>query len=197
MARRRRNPWVSLGEVVVWVLFAVLLFPVGFAGWAVGHYTTLGGGKSSSAKTVTVTGQASTATVTVTTPAAATTAPATTAPATTAPTTTAPATTTTAAAAGDPAKGKAVFTSSACASCHTFAPAGSTGTIGPNLDTAPAADAKKAGMALTAFLHQSIVDPNAYIPSGYAKGLMPANFGQQLSKTQLDDLVAFLASGAK
>ncbi len=182
MPRRRRNPWVSMGEVLVWVLFAVLLFPVGFAGWAVGHYTTLGGAKSPAAKTVTMT---------VTTSAAATTAPTTTAAATTA-----PATTTTAAAAGDPTKGKAVFTASACATCHTFKPAGSTGTIGPNLDTAPTADAKKAGMALVAFLHQSIVDPNAYVPSGYAKGLMPANFAQQLSKTQLDDLVAFLASGA-
>ena len=38
---------------------------------------------------------------------------------------------------GDAAAGKAIFTGSAgCAGCHTLADAGSTGTIGPNLDEA-------------------------------------------------------------
>ena len=35
---------------------------------------------------------------------------------------------------GDPTAGKAVFTSAGCASCHTLKDAGSSGTIGPNLD---------------------------------------------------------------
>jgi hypothetical protein len=52
-------------------------------------------------------------------------------------------------------------------------------------------------MPLDAFVRQSIVDPNGYVPSGYAKGIMPATYGSQLSKTQLDDLVAFLLSGSK
>ena len=43
-------------------------------------------------------------------------------------------TTTEPAATGDPAAGKAVFASAGCAACHTFTPAGSTGTVGPNLD---------------------------------------------------------------
>ena len=46
-----------------------------------------------------------------------------------------------------------------------------------------------------AFIHQSIVDPNAVIASGYSAGVMPQTFGQQLSPKQIDDLVAFLASG--
>jgi cytochrome c551/c552 len=179
--RKRRNPWTSVGEVFVWLLFATLLFPVGFAGWAVGHYTSLG--KSSG-----------TTTVTETVTAAATTAAAT----TTAATTTAATTTTAAsAAAGNAAQGKAVFTANACASCHAFKPAGSSGTVGPNLDTAPTADAKKAGMSLAAFVKQSIVDPNAYVPSGYPQGVMPSTFGSSLSKTQLADLVAFIVSGAQ
>jgi mono/diheme cytochrome c family protein len=38
---------------------------------------------------------------------------------------------------GDPVAGKAVFTGSAgCTGCHTLADAGSTGTVGPNLDDA-------------------------------------------------------------
>jgi cytochrome c553 len=46
------------------------------------------------------------------------------------------------AVAGDPVAGKAVFTGSAgCTGCHTLADAGSTGTVGPNLDEAmPSAD---------------------------------------------------------
>jgi mono/diheme cytochrome c family protein len=37
---------------------------------------------------------------------------------------------------GDPSKGKAIFASKGCTSCHTLADAGSTGTVGPNLDQA-------------------------------------------------------------
>lgn len=64
-----------------------------------------------------------------------TTAPTTTAATTTAPaaTTTAPTTTTTA-SQGDPTAGKAVFASAGCGGCHTLKAAGSTGTVGPNLD---------------------------------------------------------------
>jgi mono/diheme cytochrome c family protein len=35
---------------------------------------------------------------------------------------------------GDPAAGKAVFTSAGCTACHTLAAANSTGNVGPNLD---------------------------------------------------------------
>jgi mono/diheme cytochrome c family protein len=37
---------------------------------------------------------------------------------------------------GDAAKGEAIFASKGCTSCHTLAAAGSTGTVGPNLDEA-------------------------------------------------------------
>jgi mono/diheme cytochrome c family protein len=98
---------------------------------------------------------------------------------TTTPTTTSPAPT------GDAAAGKAVFTSSGCTACHTLKAANATGTVGPDLDkTLPDKDA--------AFIHTSIVDPNAYIAPGYSKGIMPENFGTQLSSKQIDDLVAFV-----
>jgi mono/diheme cytochrome c family protein len=35
---------------------------------------------------------------------------------------------------GDPAAGKEIFASTGCGSCHTLSDAGTTGTIGPNLD---------------------------------------------------------------
>ena len=44
--------------------------------------------------------------------------------------------TTTEAPAGDAAAGKQVFESAGCVACHTLADAGSTGTVGPNLDDA-------------------------------------------------------------
>jgi mono/diheme cytochrome c family protein len=37
-------------------------------------------------------------------------------------------------AEGDAAAGKAVYASAGCGSCHTLSDAGSSGTIGPNLD---------------------------------------------------------------
>jgi len=164
------------------VLFTALLFPAAFAGWAVGHYTTLGGKPSG--------------TVVHTVTAAAPTPPATT---TSAAATTSAATTTSSSGGGgtgDAAAGKAVFTANGCASCHTFKPANATGTIGPDLDSAPASDAKADGnMDLTAFIHQSIIDPNAYIAKGYSKGIMPTNFGSSLSAKQINDLVAFILSG--
>jgi cytochrome c551/c552 len=167
------------------VLFALLLFPIGFAGWVVGHYTNLGSSSSTVVHTVTVGG----ATSTPTTTAAAT--------STAAGTTTSSATTTSSGGGGNAAAGKAVFAANGCASCHTFKPAGATGTIGPNLDTAPTSDAKADGnMDLTAFVKESIVKPDAYIAKGnYSKGIMPGNFGTQLSPTQLNDLVAFIVSG--
>lgn len=161
---------------MLWLLFTALLFPAGVVGWAVGHYTA--GGH----KTVTVTVSAPPTTTAATTTAATTTAAATTA-------------TTTAAAAGDATKGKAVFASAACGACHTFKPAGASATVGPDLDTKPATDAKAAKMPLAAFVRESIVNPDAFISPRYAKGIMPTTFGTQLSKTQLDDLVAFIAAG--
>jgi len=186
----RRAAKANAGEALLWLLFVTLLVPAGFAGWAIGHDTA--GGKRTVTRTVTVTAAAPTttqATTAATTTAAA--PPTTTAPATTA------ATTTTAAAAGNAVQGKAVFVSSGCGACHTFKPAGTSATIGPDLDTKPALDAKKDNMQLAAFIHESIVSPNAYISPGYPKGVMPQTFGTTLTKTQLADLVAFLTAGGK
>jgi mono/diheme cytochrome c family protein len=94
---------------------------------------------------------------------------------------------------GDPAAGKQIFTSTAqpqCASCHTLKEAGATGSVGPNLD-----EVLKGKDA--SFIHESIVNPNAQIASGFQPGIMPENFGQQLDDKQLADLVAFLVQATK
>jgi mono/diheme cytochrome c family protein len=90
--------------------------------------------------------------------------------------------------AGNAAAGRTVFEGQGCGSCHTFAPAGSTGTVGPNLGEVLAG--KDA-----ALIRQSIVDPNAEIAQGFSPNVMPQTYGDQLSPQQIDDLVAFLMSG--
>ena len=95
-------------------------------------------------------------------------------------------TTSPAAPAGDAAAGKAVFASAGCAACHTLKAANATGKVGPDLDTA--LQGKDA-----AFIHESIVDPQAEIASGYPSGVMPGNFGETLSEKQINDLVALLS----
>ena len=102
------------------------------------------------------------------------------------------------------AAGKAIFTGSAgCSSCHTLGAAGASGTIGPDLDSrlrsdcATAASKKIRGSTLTQCIHTAIVNPYAYIPIGYSKGVMPPNFSTRLSSSQISDLVTFLSTVAK
>lgn len=91
--------------------------------------------------------------------------------------------------------GLTVFQANGCASCHTFKPAGATGKVGPDLDNL-LAEAQKANRGpLAQFVHQSIVDPAAYLEPGYSD-LMPHTFGQTLSEEQLTQLVQYLVQGA-
>lgn len=92
------------------------------------------------------------------------------------------------AAKGDAAAGKEVFAGNGCASCHTFAPAGASGTVGPNLDEALKGKSPD-------FIQESIVDPNAEVASGFQPGIMPPTYGSDLTPKQIADLVAFLQTG--
>jgi cytochrome c oxidase subunit 2 len=94
------------------------------------------------------------------------------------------------------ASGLSVFNANGCSTCHTLSAAKASGKVGPDLDNL-VAYAKQAHQPLTAFVHQSIVDPNAYIQPSFPKGVMPQNFGQTLSKTQLGALVTFLVQSAQ
>jgi mono/diheme cytochrome c family protein len=81
-------------------------------------------------------------------------------------------------AEGDPVAGKQVFLgSSACGTCHTLADAGTTGTIGPNLDES------KPSFELA-------VDR---VTNG--QGGMPA-FSGSLSEQQIADVSAYVSSAA-
>lgn len=81
-------------------------------------------------------------------------------------------------AAGDVAAGKIVFvTTASCGGCHTLADAGSSGSIGPNLDVA------KPSAALV----------KMRVTNG--KGVMPP-FKDKLDATQIADVVAYVSSVA-
>jgi cytochrome c551/c552 len=94
------------------------------------------------------------------------------------------------------AAGLAVFNQNGCSSCHTLSAANATGNVGPNLDKL-VAYAKQAKQPLAPFVHESIVNPEAYIQPGYPKNVMPPNFGHLLTKEQLDSLVTFLVQSAQ
>lgn len=103
-----------------------------------------------------------------------------------------------------PAAGKQVFTGiGGCGSCHTLSAAGTTGTVGPNLDTRLKSDcalpaSKKArGASLDQCIKTAIVDPYKFIPSGYSSGVMPNNFGTKLKPNEITALVNFLSTAAK
>jgi mono/diheme cytochrome c family protein len=101
------------------------------------------------------------------------------------PTSTTPATP---AVKGDATAGAALFKAQGCGGCHKFTPAGTNGTVGPDLDKL-SQYAKQANQGSEdAFIHESIANPSSYIQPGYSNS-MP-NFG--LSDKQIADLVAYL-----
>lgn len=102
------------------------------------------------------------------------------------------------------AAGKTVFTGvGGCGSCHTLAAAATTGTVGPNLDQRLKSDCatpqsmKIRGATLEKCIETAIKTPYAYIPSGYAAGIMPDTFSKTLSPSQIQALVTFLSTSVK
>jgi len=100
------------------------------------------------------------------------------------------------AAGGDPLEaGRKIFTDTGCNACHTLADAGSTATVGPELDDLAAQAAryaKREGQTPAEYVKASIEDPDAFVVSGFQKGLMPGDYSNQLSAAEIDTLVEYL-----
>jgi cbb3-type cytochrome c oxidase subunit III len=100
----------------------------------------------------------------------------------------------------DVQRGKALFLGAGgCAGCHTLAAAGSTGTIGPNLDDA-FAQARANGYkesAIRNIVHDQIKYPGQYETApnnpNFLKSNMPANL---VRGQDADDVAAFVAANA-
>lgn len=90
-------------------------------------------------------------------------------------------------AAGGGSPGAQLFSDNGCGSCHTFAAASASGTLGPDLDEVVPNMSKDE-------VHEALVDPNATIPKGYQPNIMPSF--DKLSDEELDELVKFLMTSA-
>ena len=87
--------------------------------------------------------------------------------------------------------GDQIFTAAGCAGCHTFSPAGSTGTIGPDLNDLEAAATKFGkGKPPEDYVRESIVKPDAFIVPGFGNA-MPS-FDGRLSDQQIKALIDYL-----
>ncbi len=83
------------------------------------------------------------------------------------------------------ADGAALFDEQGCAGCHVLAAAGSTGTVGPDLDVELKGEDE-------AYIEESIADPEKEIAEGFPGGVMP-EFGDSLSAEQIEALVAYIS----
>lgn len=108
-----------------------------------------------------------------------------------------------AAEAGDPEAGQQLYLNQGgCGACHTIEGIpGANGKVGPDhthLATKAADLAKELGLSgPEEYIRQSIVEPNAHIsedcPTGpCTPGVMPANYKDQFTEKQINDLVVFL-----
>jgi len=87
--------------------------------------------------------------------------------------------------------GDQIFTAAGCAGCHTFGPAKSTGTIGPNLDELKTQAAKmEKGKTAEEYIRESLEDPGAFVVKGYPNA-MPS-FKGRLTDAQIKALIDFL-----
>lgn len=100
---------------------------------------------------------------------------------------------------GDAANGERLFNESiigaasapGCITCHSLEPG--VVIVGPShSDIGTRAETAVPGMSAEDYLRQSIVEPNAHITEGYTEGVMYQNFGEELTNSQINDLVAFL-----
>lgn len=102
------------------------------------------------------------------------------------------------AAIGDAANGERLFAQATigannapgCITCHSLEP--DVVIVGPSqAGLATRAQTRVAGMSAADYIHQSIVEPNAYIVEGFAEGLMYQNYGTDLTEQEINDLVAY------
>lgn len=103
-----------------------------------------------------------------------------------------------AAFAGDPVVGQELFVTGntsagapPCSTCHLVD--SEITLVGPGLlNVATRAETRVPGETALEYLHQSIVDPAAYVAEGFVPGMMPDVFDQAFTEEQINDIIAYL-----
>lgn len=88
--------------------------------------------------------------------------------------------------------GKQIFTAAGCGGCHVLSDAGGNGNIGPSLDEIGQVAKQRGKGAPDKYVSESILDPNKVIAQGYSAGVMPQNYGDQLTPEQVKALSEYL-----
>ncbi len=100
---------------------------------------------------------------------------------------------------GDVANGERLFNESTigaasapgCATCHALE--ADVIKVGPSLfGVGVRAETAVAGMSAEDYLRQSIEEPNAHVAEGFVEGIMYQNYAEELTSSQVNDLVAFM-----
>lgn len=93
------------------------------------------------------------------------------------------------------AQGETVAQNAGCFACHSTD--GST-LVGPTWQGLYGSEVTLAdGSTVTVddeYIRESIVDPNAKVVEGFSEGLMPQNFGETLSDSDIEAIIAYIES---
>ncbi len=89
-----------------------------------------------------------------------------------------------------------LWTAMGCSACHDLSEvqsAGNKGQPGPYMGGLDAVAADRvAGENALAYIKTSIVDPNAYVLDGYVANIMPQNFSEKMSASEIEMLAAWI-----
>jgi mono/diheme cytochrome c family protein len=101
---------------------------------------------------------------------------------------------------GDAKAGETLATSLGCTACHITTPTGPAWLPGagkPGIGERATTEYSAPGYTGKAtspeqYLFESIADPNAFVVSGFASGLMPQNYANTLTDQNMADIIAYL-----
>ncbi len=102
---------------------------------------------------------------------------------------------------GDAARGKELYNSKTlgsnsaegCVSCHNYDESKGKNDKAPyTAGTGTRAETRVPGMTAEEYIHESIINPNAYVVENYKEGDMYQKWGKELNDQQIADLVAYL-----
>ena len=102
---------------------------------------------------------------------------------------------------GDPENGEKLYnratlgtmSAEGCVSCHNYVESEGDEADAPyTAGVATRAESRVPGLSAEEYIHESIVDPDAYVVEGYNAGDMYQTWEEELSEQEIADIVAYL-----